>query len=557
MSATITLGREDGYHREVQLDLDALLRTRLLVQASSGGGKSWALRRLAEQAIPRVQTIILDPEGEFATLRERFDVILAGKGGDTPIDVRSAALLAHRLLEHGASAVCDLFECAPSERHRWVAAFLTALVDAPKTLWRPALVIVDEAHMFAPERGAGDSVASEPVTALATRGRKRGFCAVLATQRLGKLRKDTAAELQNVLIGRTVLDLDRDRAADALGVKRADRREFDQDLKTLAPGKFFGFGRAFIGKTEPELFTVGGVVTTHPEPGAQMPEPPPPTAAIRHLLPQLADLPAEAERKEQTEADLRREIADLRRELAVARQAVPPPAPPVRVEVPVVFEEDLKEFRETFSDAVLKLTAVRDAIEGAAAKCQPSVARHVSGHRALSPTVVHPSPPPRQATPANGKITRDGAWRMLRVLAARHPKPLTRIQVATLAGFTASGGTFQQYLGMLKSAGYVTADGQHLVITAEGLGAAGDVPRPNGPQELLAMWREKFDRKGVRDMLDLLAREHGPMTKEQIAGALGMEVTGGTFQQYLGKLRGHDLVMKTRGGFAVNPELAL
>lgn len=35
--------------KNVTLDLDVLLRTRLLVQANSGGGKSWLLRRLAEQ----------------------------------------------------------------------------------------------------------------------------------------------------------------------------------------------------------------------------------------------------------------------------------------------------------------------------------------------------------------------------------------------------------------------------------------------------------------------------------------------------------------------------
>lgn len=38
---------------------------------------------------------------------------------------------------------------------------------------------------------------------LATRGRKRGQCAVIATQRLSKLHKDAAAEMKNKLIGGT------------------------------------------------------------------------------------------------------------------------------------------------------------------------------------------------------------------------------------------------------------------------------------------------------------------------------------------------------------------
>lgn len=66
------------------MDIDVLLRTRLLVQADSGGGKSWLLRRIAEQLFGKVQVIIIDPEGEFATLREKYGYVLVGKGGETP-----------------------------------------------------------------------------------------------------------------------------------------------------------------------------------------------------------------------------------------------------------------------------------------------------------------------------------------------------------------------------------------------------------------------------------------------------------------------------------------
>lgn len=47
----ILLGHSDK--RRVVINLDILLRTRLLVQASSGAGKSWLLRRLARQGRPR------------------------------------------------------------------------------------------------------------------------------------------------------------------------------------------------------------------------------------------------------------------------------------------------------------------------------------------------------------------------------------------------------------------------------------------------------------------------------------------------------------------------
>ena len=66
----IIIGTRDG--APAVIDLDLLLATRLLIQAGSGGGKSWALRRLMEQAFGKVQIICIDPEGEFSTMREKY-----------------------------------------------------------------------------------------------------------------------------------------------------------------------------------------------------------------------------------------------------------------------------------------------------------------------------------------------------------------------------------------------------------------------------------------------------------------------------------------------------
>lgn len=118
-------------------------------------------------------------------------------------EVRSAALLARRLLELGVSAIISIYEMKHYERIQFVKAFLDAMVNAPKTLWHPALVVIDEAHIFCPEKGSADSAGS--VIDIMTRGRKRGFAGILATQRISKLSKDAAAEANNKLIGRAGL----------------------------------------------------------------------------------------------------------------------------------------------------------------------------------------------------------------------------------------------------------------------------------------------------------------------------------------------------------------
>src|SRR2546421_6654175 len=277
-------------NQSVHIDLPTLLDTRLLIQANSGGGKSWLIRRLLEQSHGKVQQIVIDLEGEFSTLREKFDYILAGKNGDTPAEPRSAGLLGRRLLELNVSAIIDLYELSQYERKRFVKLFLEALINAPKQLWHPVLVVIDEAHVFAPEKGQSEAMGA--VIDLATRGRKRGYCAVLATQRLSKLHKDAAAECNNKLIGRTNLDVDMKRASEELGFTTKDQAIA---LRNLAAGEFYAFGPAI----SPNVInvTIGSVETTHPKAGSRIytGSPIPPTEKIRKILGEMKDLPQEAE----------------------------------------------------------------------------------------------------------------------------------------------------------------------------------------------------------------------------------------------------------------------
>ena len=225
--------------KKLELDLPTLVDTRLLIQANSGGGKSWLLRLIAERA--GIQTIVLDNEGEFASLREAVDVLLVGAGGELPANPRHAALLARRLLEYKVSAVVDLYELKLADRRRFVKLFLESLIHLPRDLWRPTLVILDEAHIYCPERGSGEAESTEAVISLMSQGRKRGYAGIIATQRLSKLHKDAAAEANNVIIGRTWLDADQARAGDALGLSKADRLK----LRDVGQGEFYAFGPAF------------------------------------------------------------------------------------------------------------------------------------------------------------------------------------------------------------------------------------------------------------------------------------------------------------------------
>lgn len=329
------IGKAAG--KDLGIDLEKLMRTRLLIQANSGGGKSYLIRKLLEETHGKVQHIVLDLEGDFATLREKFDYLLIGKDGDIPIDIRSAELLAKKLLEHNISAILDLYELKPLERILFVKKFLDTMVNAKKELWHPVLVVVDEVHKLCPESKFGKAESKDSVIDLATLGRKRGYCAVLATQRLAKLHKDAAAECNNKLIGRTGLDIDRKRASQELGFTS---KEQEISLRDLDEGEFFAFGPA-ISK-EIVKVKIGKVKTTHLEAGMginiKSVIPKPMGNSIRLILSKLADLPKKAEEELHEKEDLKRKIRELQVQL---RKGAVAPVASVASVIPVKNKNDI------------------------------------------------------------------------------------------------------------------------------------------------------------------------------------------------------------------------
>ena len=332
----------DGSGRSVELDLEELLATRLLVQGNSGSGKSHLLRRLLEGSAGLVQQVIIDPEGDFVSLADAFSHIAVDAAHYSLIELER---LAARAREHRASVVLNLEGLEVDDQLRCAAAFLATLFDAPREQWYPILVVVDEAQLFAP--AAAGEVGEEArraslaaMTNLMCRGRKRGLAGVIATQRLAKLAKNVAAEASNFLMGRTFLDIDMARAADLLGM---ERRQADQ-IRDLARGEFLSLGPAISRR--PVKVRIGAVTTT-----------------ARNVSPRLMPLP-------DADADgLREALFTADEQDAPPPIPVPPPpsftelmqstvAPPAPVpEVPVLDEGE----QEAVRLAVLAEMAQEDA----------------------------------------------------------------------------------------------------------------------------------------------------------------------------------------------------
>jgi len=494
----------------------------MLVQSNSGGGKSWALRRLLEQTAPFTQQIVIDVEGEFTTLREKFDyVICAPQGGDAAATPQTAAVLAKKLRELRVSAILDIHDLKAHERHAFVQKFFDALMQSPREHWHPALVILDEAHLFAPEQSKAESTAS--VIDVATRGRKRGISLIAATQRLSKLHKDVAAELLNKLIGRTGLDVDVRRAGDELGMTGRDAMS---SLRDLQPGEFFAFGPA-LTRTVTKI-QIGQVQTTHPKVGDRLLiRTPLPSRKVLGILQELSDIPRAAEEEAVTVEHLRADNASLKRQLAAAKtfhQGVSEQEVKNRIEKATVSVR--RDYEKTLqSIAVLAGKAVTVPIE--------------LPLKAAMPTSVVPQPRTASAV-INGSVTYP-QQRILDAMAkleALGISDLHKTQVAAMAGVSPNSGSYANNLGRLRSMALIDyPQGGHVAFTEKGRATANPITAMPTLEDLHQAWLSIVTQPQQRILKEIISEYPNALPKADLARRISVSSDSGSYANNLGRLR--------------------
>jgi hypothetical protein len=553
----VSIGSSSG--STVQMDYTRLAETGLLACASSGGGKTNLLRAIAESTGGRIPFLFIDPEGELSSLRKVLDCVLVGRGGDFSIDPAHAGTLAKRLLELNASAIMDIYELKPHERHRFVRLFVESLVDAPKTLWAPRLVLVDEAHMFCPEKGEGVSEAREALTDLASRGRKRGYRPILATQRLAKLSKDAAAECWNKLVGLTTYGDDRDRGVKELGLKR----DAGDVLLHVDPGQFMALGPAFHlkGKKPKEAFLMDVfLASTKPTQGRKTSaKAPSPGEKVKAVLSRLQDLPREAAREAQTVEALRREISELKMKIRNARPApvVAAPAPKIdyegiknslRKELIPRYRQIIREHNKKAEEAMFGADVLLDQKDFARLVLSKAPAPAVHARAEVKKQSCGPFEIPEGVEAAFGKCERA----IVGFLKTDPGRAFKRVQIGVGTGYSMSSGGFNNALGHLRATGCIQGMGDSITLGPQHELCQSSAPAPNP----LQAWRERLG-KCERMIWERIECEPTRIfTKEELGEVTGYSPTSGGFNNSLGRLHSLGLIVRRNGGIQLNPEVA-
>jgi hypothetical protein len=548
---TSTLGTTSA-DAPLLIDLERLIGSHACIVANAGGGKSGAIRRLLEATHGRIQHIVLDVEDEFYSLRERYDYVIAGgDGGDIPAPVESAAALARAALDHSFSLIVQLNDLGPDGAPRFVGRFLDSLISAPRDLWRPVLVVLDEAQRFAPS-GGERTEATHGVRALTGQGRKRGFTAILASQRIAKIDPNVRGDVNNWLLGRVGQAIDRNTMADALGFTGKEGRE---RFPGLAPRRFWAFGPALAD--EPVLITVADVETTPVRPGqAKVPTPPPPEA-LREILQGLAapvaeeadaaknipgNIPGQGSDSSAEVERLTRELSDLRGQFAFRGEVL-----------------GRAQARAAKLDA--RLAAVRAILDEPLDI--PAQGGGGSAVEAGRTEAVAPAPPrakpQRQRAEPQGVIAEEAATG----LAPRHQRILNSVAwcatflgrtgaprgiVAWVADISSKSSSYSNDLGALRTRGLIDypASGE-IALTELGSAVAEWPATPPTRQALKAAVAEQLAPRQAR-FLDTLWAE-SPLARDDLAERCGVSPQSSSYSNDLGRLRTLGVIDYPRSGW--------
>lgn len=563
----------------------------IAVLGKTGSGKTSVVKAAVIEPALRAEerVCVIDPTGAWWGLRLLADgrskgfpaYVFGGRQGDYPLLGNHGEAMADVIGTTNTPAILDTSGMKIGERVRFFTDFADAILrknDGPLRL------VIDEAHVFMPQSGTrGGGPVPDMLHAgnnLISLGRSRGLRIVLISQRAAKLHKDSLTQVETMIACRLLAPQDRKAFREWI-VDQADEADGNDIIASLPKLRD---GEAWVWAPEADFLK-----------RIQFPPPltydssaaPSKATAARKLSPidldvlrsRLAKVDAEVAANDPSK--LRAEIAKLKTEVQTlsASKPVAPPADPdaerrvferaakklrasMKRELNKKLREGLKAMRRHAAEAVERIDDELREIDAKDVEINAEFAP--AGHsfgaaRAAIANAPRPAPslPPQSPSRAKPAATiGDGSDHPLRAerrplaaLAGVHPGGMTEAQWAVSAGLKRSGGTWSTYVSRLRIAGRIAEIGGLYYASESGIADLGGIVSPMPPpgHELVAFWAGKI--AGAGPMLGQLASVYPRwLTRDELAAALNLAATGGTFSTYMSRLRGPSLIEEDKVG---------
>lgn len=567
-----------------------VVTAKIAVLANSGAGKSYCGMKLAELMLGiGAQIVALDPVGIWYGLLSAADgkgpgfrvLILGGAHGHLALSPRAGAAVAAFLVKTGVSAVVDLSDMLPDALREFVTDFSRALLLERRKQPAAMHLFLEEADNFSPQRMKGqasyDMVLA--VAKLLKEGRHAGIGWTLITQRAQDVDKVALDLVETLFALRTGKSWRRVRewlVEKEVQVKAGLQEELAQ-MET---------GGAIV--VSPHLLNTS-YLRIHILPRVTFDSSRTPELGAAPIAPQLAEVDlaeiraAMAETLERIEEgdpkalarrldEQSREIERLRTALAAQPAATRPrEIEQLRREVdqmcaqlqPLVdallcatqkARSDAEALRDGALELQRKLGDVLTRVLGPALNEehlgstldalleQDGTREEVAKEAKRRVAAYEEQQRPQQAGALSGCAT--GilwvfAW------AGASTIGLERTTLAIRSGYSPLSSSFGSALTELRAAGLVEAGasrGTYRLLPAgeARLAELGELPEAPGPSTLAEVrqaWLEKPSlSRSAKTILEVLLREDGPLTRQQLSERTGYSTTSSSFHSAIGEL---------------------
>lgn len=604
----------------VSIDAKKFSTSVLGIIAKRGRGKSGLLKVLLEELSKAgEQFIVFDPMGIMWGLLSSFDgktpsghqaIVVGGKHQHIMLERTGGARVAKAVVESGASFIIDFSGMPKSAYRQFVTDFCETLFALNESRVH---VVLEEAPTLVPQVVRTEkALCFDAVETLVSKGRNKGIGVTLVSQRSATIHKDVLTQLDTLVVLGLTAPIDRD-ALKAWVYDKGEAekmKQFDEGLASLkrqhawiwSPERFELF-RAFRVRD----FTTFHPDIEHLESHGFNAE----RAKVTDVASVIAKLNEDMKKLEQKEQD----VAVLRKRLRELEKAEAPVPGPVRVDerateraVREALDAERKRVNgllRALETQLSNITKIAKDIEKCRIADLPGLVKQgleqglmmdkiVAEIRAgggdrphgvsrdsaplrtrgstLSPsppgheTKAPQSRPPVRSPPSSGE-QEDGTVRpkeveILRAVAelqAAGFKQPTKKQIALWVGLRPTSGGFANYLGRLRSMGYLDylAMGR-ITLTDRGRELAGnDIHPPSSPEEFQSRVFGLVGPSMSKILRVVIGRYPDPVPKPELAEECGHSPTSGGFANYLGKLRTLGVTDYRDGGVVALPVLFL
>lgn len=251
--------------KQLQLPTQTLVGRSVAVLGITGSGKSNTAGVLIEELLANgLPLAIVDIEGEYWGLKERFEILVAGRSEHAELEVyaEGAGKLAEISLRRGIPVILDLSDFTQEEAYAFLLEYFKSLWAVSTATRQPYQIVLEEAHEFVPQ--GTNTPLKQMLTRIALRGRKRGLGIILVSQRSAKVEKDVLTQASLLFLHKVVHPIDLKVYKDLIPLPA---NEVEDLVRRLRPGEaimLFNHQASVIQLRLRHTFHVGSTPTLNP-----------------------------------------------------------------------------------------------------------------------------------------------------------------------------------------------------------------------------------------------------------------------------------------------------